>query len=493
VYQNGHRQQQPSSDEFTLPAVQIEYHAGSVRLLSNTSYYDRKSALLGDFTNFTSARWTFDETTGHPAFSIPADPSWLSTLTGVWRYRFFTQEIRLQSTDAAARLSWLAGLFFSQGTQIAVTTTENNFLSTLIPELTGMSFDEFFGGVGLAQGRYMAFERLESHQRQWAGFGQIDFNLSRRLKLTAGLRVARDTFDFVDDVDGPANGGFSRGTGNQADTPVTPKFVLSFTSKGGSLFYASAAAGYRGGGANSVVGGLQCTEPLAELGLARVPASFNSDRVWSYEVGAKSTSLEGRLQANGSVFYIDWKGIQQDVGLSQCFLSFTANLGKAHTQGADLEVQARVTRGLLLSASLGYLEGKFDATIPGLVQRGDSFAVWPWTAALSAEYDFITHDSHQIYARVDASYLQGPAGRPAYRNPLDAAYYDPDLGLEPSTRLVNLRAGVKWSGFDVSVALDNALNANPILSRGHAGGGDQLFTAQTFRPRMLSMCAAYRF
>jgi iron complex outermembrane recepter protein len=492
VYQNGARQRQPSSDEFTLPALQIEFHAGSMRLLSSTSYYDRKTAHLGDLTNFTSARWTFDETTGHPAFSIPADPSWLSTLTAASRYRFFTQELRLQSTDAAARFTWVAGLFFSEGTQIAVTTTENNFLSTLIPELYGVSFDQFFGGAGLAQGRYMYFERLESHQRQLAGFGQFDFNLSRRLKLTAGLRVARDKFHFVDDVDGPVNRGFSRETGNQADTPVTPKFVVSFTSRGGNLFYASAAAGYRGGGANAGSGGLPCAEPLAAIGLTRVPASFNSDSVWSYEVGTKSTLLERRLQVNGSAFYIDWEGIQQDVQVS-CGLSFTANLGKAHTQGADLEVQARVARRLLLNASLGYVEGKFDATIPGLVHRGDSFALWPWTAALSAEYDFITRDRREVYVRLDGTYLQGPAGRPAYRNPLNPAYYDPDLGLEPSTRLLNLRAGMKWSGFDVSVALDNALNANPILSRGHARGGDQLFTAQTFRPRTLEMSAAYRF
>jgi hypothetical protein len=43
------------------------------------------------------------------------------------------------------------------------------------------------------------------------------------------------------------------------------------------------------------------------------------------------------------------------------------------------------------------------------------------------------------------------------------------------------------------VAFDNVLNANPLLSRGHARGGDQLFTAQTFRPRMFAITVIYRF
>jgi hypothetical protein len=217
----------------------------------------------------------------------------------------------------------------------------------------------------------MYFERLESHQRQWAGFGQIDFNLSRRLKLTAGLRVARDTFDFVDDVDGPANGGSSRGTGNQADTPVTPKFVLSFTSKGGSLFYASAAAGYRGGGANSVVGGLQCAEPLRSSA-SPGPPCFNSDRVWSYEAGAKSTSPKGGCKRMPACSTSTGRAFSRTYSCSAGSASLQS--GKAHTQERTSSA-ARVTRGLPVSARWD-TSGKFDAPIPGFVQRGDLFAVW---------------------------------------------------------------------------------------------------------------------
>jgi len=35
--------------------------------------------------------------------------------------------------------------------------------------------------------------------------------------------------------------------------------------------------------------------------------------VWSYEIGAKDSLLDGHLQVDTSVFHIDWKNIQQPV------------------------------------------------------------------------------------------------------------------------------------------------------------------------------------
>src|SRR5713226_5810785 len=68
------------------------------------------------------------------------------------------------------------------------------------------------------------------------------------------------------------------------------------------------------------------------------PGQYSSDSLWSYEIGSKTTFLDHRLQINASLFYIDWSNIQQNVYLPVCGEQFVANLGKAKSEGGDIEV-----------------------------------------------------------------------------------------------------------------------------------------------------------
>src|SRR3546814_7650464 len=74
---------------------------------------------------------------------------------------------------------------------------------------------------------------------------------------------------------------------------------------------------------------------LPTLGLAQVPSTYESDSVWSYEVGAKKASGDGRVNVQASAFLIDWNNIQQTVPLTRCGFAYTANLGKARSKRSE--------------------------------------------------------------------------------------------------------------------------------------------------------------
>jgi outer membrane receptor protein involved in Fe transport len=78
-------------------------------------------------------------------------------------------------------------------------------------------------------------------------------------------------------------------------------------------------------------------DPIREFNLPSTPNTFTSDSLWQYEIGAKNTLADHRLQVSAALYYIDWKNIQQLVYLT-CGLGFNYNLGDVTGKGGDLEI-----------------------------------------------------------------------------------------------------------------------------------------------------------
>ena len=74
-------------------------------------------------------------------------------------------------------------------------------------------------------------------------------------------------------------------------------------------------------------------KPGCPAGVA-APLAYGADNLWSYELGAKNRFLDGRLRTEASVYYIDWKKIQQNVNNNGCLTtSYTDNLGIGDGEG----------------------------------------------------------------------------------------------------------------------------------------------------------------
>lgn len=505
-YENGQRVRQYGIQDLTLAALKIDWQLGAVDLISNTSYYDRGDRSVTDFTNFETPLWTFIFT-GTPV-TIPADLSWIAPGTDRQKNQYFTQELRLQSSDPDARLRWVVGGFYSDQDVFTGRRVENLFLPVILSDITGGFCQPdcyaFFFGVPAVDGKYIFIGETSTNDKQWAGFGQLDFDITEHLTATLGLRYAKMDFDFANLADGPVNGPPAPRTdrGENSESAVTPRFGLSYRSDSGNHYYATAAKGFRPGGANAPLRNPACLPDLAELGLSEVPTTYDSDSLWSYELGAKLSLAGGRARIDASGFVVDWDNIINNVSLD-CILSFTTNLGQARSQGVDVDMQFQPTDNLLLQLALGYTDSHYTKTINPLLPNGspntaielvgdgDALIGSAITGHAAIQYGFRGFGDEDGYARLDFSY-QGENDDTALFNPRSVSYSPNSLFRDPSYHQLDLRWGQNFGGWDVSLFVRNLTNEDPVLGKGRTFAAAPLLTASTLRPRTFGVTAMYR-
>ena len=310
-----------------------------------------------------------------------------------------------------------------------------------------------------------------------------------------------------------------------SEKPVTPKVLLSYQPTHDNLVYLSASKGFRPGGPNAVVGSI-CNGSLNPIGLSQVPGQFQSDSLWSYEVGTKNTFFDHTMQINASVYYIDWSNIQQNIYLSTCGEQFTANLGHAKSQGGEIEMIYKPAEPLTLNFTAAYVDAKLTKTacagsltftgtgctgpaaagVPPLASKGDALLGAPWSLTTSAEYKFASWGEATPYARLDFQYTTAQRSKGTFQNGLNGVS-DPTIPGLPVTRNLSLRAGARFHGVDLSVYGNNLTNDHPLLytardiyplpsSYGQVvaqPGIDTLYFGRGVRPLTVGITATYRY
>ena len=161
--------------------------------------------------------------------------------------------------------------------------------------------------------------------------------------MAAGTKTEVD-FEAVSD--GFANGGPSEFAGKQKESGFNPKFMVSADVSDQVNLYASAAKGFRIGGVNGQISPTLCGDEIAALNLDPDGLrSYDSDDLWSYEVGVKSNLADNRVSVNAAAFFIDWNDTLQNVRLA-CGFQFSTNVGDAESSGFEVEVIAAPVEGL---------------------------------------------------------------------------------------------------------------------------------------------------
>ena len=484
-----------------LPALNVNYQTDSFTVTSNTSYYEQDNRDNRDLSALIPNDLGVEISPTHP---VPGDPDYKDQDLFITSQKAFTQEIRIQSNDLDARFTWVAGVFYQhehQSSDQYVPDTPTSF-NQLVEAALGESTEQAFG-MGLADRIYSYRSLIDSVDQQIAGFGEVNFKVIDRLTLTSGLRVERSTFSFTNRSDGPFNGGLTVVNGNESETPVIPKYGISYQLSPVNLLYATAAKGFRTGGANAAIPA-RCDADLASLGYLSAPASYKSDSVWSYEAGSKNRLFGERLRLESSIFNVKWSGIQQQVTLGTgCGLNFVANLGKATSRGFDLQGEFLATDHLTTGLALGYDHAVFDQSIlsppdqvtgirPVLVRAGNSLGVNPWTVAVNAQYDFVAWGRNG-YVRADDQFASRQSAPSPAEDPGNQTYASGLVEL-PQTNLLSFRLGTRFSnGVDLSLFVKNALDSHPVLSRNQTGSNlDLIYTDRTFRPRTIGISITSR-
>ncbi len=516
VYLNGNQLTNPSTDPFTLSAVKIKWDLGFASLFSNTAFYDRNQKAVSDYTQYLRATWSYYGEYPN-TFATPGagDKGYAQFQDD---QRNFYEELRLASSDANAPITWSAGAFFSH---LSENVPEYIYDNNLDAEVTA-----FTGGATLAvpvctgqplpcpNGEIFTGPVDKVVDKQIAVFGEVGFKFTDSLKATLGLRASK--LDFTGSVNetGPFLGTTIVTRSSNTDKPVTPKAVLTWQPDHDDLFYVSASKGFRPGGPNVGVGGI-CQPNLSSLGISAVPGKFTSDSLWSYELGSKNTFFDHTLQVNTSIFYIDWSNIQQNVYLPDCGEQFTANLGKAKSEGGDIDILYKPMEALTLDLAAAYTDARLTKTscagaltltgtlctgtgvpsVAPIASSGDALLGAPWTFTTSAEYHFPAWEFRTPYLRLDfqhstaqKSLLQG--------QDQNNALYDSTLPGLPVVNDLSARAGLRFAGADLSLYANNITNAHPLMFEARDIAytpTDTLYFGRGMRPRTIGLTAIYHY
>ncbi len=484
IFRNGNRQTNSNRDPFWLAALKVEYDLGGVQLVSNTSYFQRRNRALADYTQFDRALYL--------GVSIPP-PGATGTASFTDFQKNAYQELRLQSSNPAARLNWTVGAFAAH---LVENSTEFIVDPTLDAETGGLAC----GGT-CPDGLIYSQPEFKVVDRQLAGFGEAKFKITPKLSVTAGVRVSDVRYTTTSNISGPFFGGAETSRDAGHETPVTPRFVVAYQANQRTLIYASASKGFRVGGVNAPVTGL-CDADLASVGIApgsngvrQPPKNYASDTLWSYEGGVKFQTRDRRLTANGSVFLIDWSNIQQNVYLPTCGLQYTANLGQVRSVGGDLELSARPIDQLNLTATLAYTDAYYTRASGGvarpIVSKGDRLRGSPWSVVLSGEYAFTDDQRRQPYFRADYQFSSRLGRLNPTLNPANALS-DATLTNVPQVSNLNLRAGIRLDTIDVSLFAQNVTNDLPVLYTNRDVTYVDLYFARSARPRTFGVTVTVR-
>lgn len=257
-----------------------------------------------------------------------------------------TFEIRLAS-PTGRRFEYLIGAMRDQ-------TRMKEYQSVLVPGISPF-VDAIFGpGASdlLTPGDSILDSFIPVKGTETAAFGEGTLHFNDRWKATLGGRAFHTKVDnssiasglFVFAQTGEVS---SIESGSQTESGFTPKLSVTWSPNEDVMAYVLAAKGFRYGGPNIIP---------SEPGFA-VPRTFDSDSLWNYEVGVRSSFLDRRVQLDGTVFYIDWSDIQlRQQTPSQ--LNYAVNAGKARSRGVEGAATWLVMPGLRFAVNATYLDAE---------------------------------------------------------------------------------------------------------------------------------------
>jgi iron complex outermembrane receptor protein len=406
----------------------IDYKFGGVQLTSvtgyNTSKYDDSVDLTYDFGSLASSFRNFTGA-GSPFYDHDRNYN-------------FTQEIRL-SGSFWKNVDWMIGGFYlHQHSPVDVIIGADN-------PATGGSLGD------------VANLNEPVSLQEYAGFGDLTYHVSDRFDIQVGGRESHYKNESDTNIDSGPLYGISPAispavqiSGNAFTFMVTPQFRISRDL----MVYARIASGYRPGGPNSEADILQGT-----------PAKYAPDKTQNYELGIKGDVLERALSIDASIYHINWKDIQLLLSTPTNF-SYASNGGAAKSEGVELSVTSRPLSGLTINAWATYDDAVLTQSLPSAAGvYGASGERLPMSSRfsgnISLEQTFPLWNGATGFAGGMWSYigdrlglLTGNPDQPAPRQEY------------PAYRKIDLRTGVTYQSWTVSVYVNNAND-----SRGLIGGG----------------------
>lgn len=292
-----------------------------------------------------------------------------------------------------------------------------------------------------------------SDYEELAGYGNLTYFLTDRLDVQAGLRYARN--EQVGSIRGPnalyAYVSLPKLSFPFEDTSSTYLATVRWRPTDSISTYLRAASGYRPGGPQT-----NSNPPPG------APLLIDPDTVWNYEAGIKGSFLDGVLSANLAVYHIDWKDIQLNA-LDATGVLLQTNGGDAEVDGVEVELLARPTSYLTVTANAGYTDARLVSVLPGVstatgARAGDNLPLTPeYTVAFAADQRIPFTDS--------ITGLLGTTLR--YQSDMPNNYAASIAAAQrtlPSIITVDVRGGLEFDRYSIQIRAQNLLNEHSYLA-----------------------------
>ena len=248
------------------------------------------------------------------------------TADGIPDHNQLTQELRI-SNAASEKLRWQAGVFY--------------FDEHLVVDSFNYSdrSDAFDG-----------FAQQVQDTTAWAVFGQVEYDMSDRMVVTAGLRYSDDSKDYTAERSVTPFGGanFPLTFVTVSDDQVSGDLSLNYTINNDVSIYGRYAHGFR---APSIQGRVLFSDAIT---------TADSETLDSFEIGVKSQLMDNRLRLNVAVYTLKISDQQLTAGSGEANANILINADTTTGSGVEIDANLAATENLMLSLGVSFNQTEID-------------------------------------------------------------------------------------------------------------------------------------
>ncbi|MDT9600076.1 TonB-dependent receptor [Sphingosinicella rhizophila] len=316
-----------------------------------------------------------------------------------------SQEIRLVSASNQ-RVRWLAGGYYLHTKRSLVTR----------------GFFDLDGDPG--QFDNPALWLINKSERgkndAYAGFAQVDFDITPSLTLTGGLRYDHDRRRQTNVADDS--------TREESFDHWQPKVTATWKIDDDRLVYATYSTGFRSGGFNA-----------PDVTVTR----FDQETLRNYELGFKSQFADRKFTLNGAAFMTDVRNYQFFYVDAATASQVIDTIDKVRIKGLELELIARLARGLDAAVAIGVLDSEIKRSLFPEDVGNKAPRTVPFSATSSLQYRTALSGNVEGFGRIEWQHF----GR---------KYWSADnAAVQNAYDIVNLRLGAEFGAIGIYGFVNN--------------------------------------
>lgn len=359
-----------------------------------------------------------------PFFGTPSEGIMVKGTGGISTYdklEGHSHQIRIVS-PGEARLRWRAGAYYAYETYQAFSETWMNVTNP----------------TGLSQG--------EQTVEELAGFIGMAYDLTPSLNLEVEGRVQQETVTLGACLSCASSAKTTKEL-SEENVDWMPRVTLSYAPNSNLRLYGLYSYGTKSGRFNTTAAtNFRFTDP---------------ETLNNYEIGAKTSLFDRRLNLNGAVF-VQEVADQQFTARDpvNVAVTYTQNIGKSEIWGFEADAMWRVSDNLRVHGTLSYADHEYASfalpAVPGAavseLLNGDSLLgktsvnVPPWNGSAGLSYSRNLSNDVDLDLRADVLYRG------------EAFADQANLAVIPALTRVNLRATLSWSQVTAALFVRNAFN-----------------------------------